>query len=87
MASTRINDVINIGHKANGEAYVVTEAGGGWLLLSDSPQDLRIWACAAAIWAARRAGAAVNATLHYETRVDVGDNAYFTSVHRIHLLT
>jgi hypothetical protein len=81
-------DVTNIGHKPNGDAYILTDMGGGWLGLGDRSQDIRIWACAAAIWAARRAGSpGVDGTLYCQERVDTGDNAYFNGVQRIHLKT
>jgi hypothetical protein len=86
MASAKITDVTNIGHKVNGECYICTEIGDGWLNLDDSAQHLRIWACAAAIWAARRAGASIKAVLYFRERHQTDDNAWFEGVARIHLL-
>jgi hypothetical protein len=86
-SSTKVKDVTNIGRLPDSTFFIETEKGGGWVRLGDSAQDARIWGCAAAIWAARRAGAQINATIYFTRYVTEDPNSWFEGVSHIHLTT
>jgi hypothetical protein len=84
--SVKIVDVTKQGHSGNPDTYVQCEGGtNGWLILRDSPQDLRIYATCSAIWAAARSGKAFKAKLFYRRHVCEGGHCWFEGVERIEI--
>ena len=90
MAEAKIIDVkdFKLNQGSTGSAfYLITDQGMGWVNVGeDNGTNLRIWACATAVWAAKRGGADnVNAVLHYQHLIGNATDSHFEGVERIHL--